>query len=799
MSQPLGVPIIADSGDEARLSEEQPKAARTQKRKPAEGILKQSEQEFHRVFEDGPLGMAMTSPKDGRFLKANAVFCQMLGYTEAELKRLTFLDVTHPDHRKADLEAVQKLWAGQIPHVKTEKRYLRKNGETLWGALTVSLIFNAAGKPIYALAMIEDIAERKQAEAALRESEERFRALVETAPEAIFIQIQGHFAYANAAGLRLFGAASPEALLGQPVIERFDPHFRAVIRDRIRLLTEEHQQVPEMEETFLKLDGSAVPVLVSAVPFAYQNEHGALVFARDITERKLAEEQLRKLATAVAQSPVSIVITNATGAIEYVNPKFTQVTGYALGEVLGKNPRILKSGETSAEEYRQMWETITAGKEWRGEFHNKRKDGTLYWEMASISPLRNPAGEITHFISVKEDTTERKQLESKFLRAQRLEGIGSLASGIAHDLNNILAPIAMCASLLRVETGKAERRHLLATIEVSSERAVGVVRQLLSVGHQQEGKKAVLQPKHMILEMAQMVRETFPRSIQVCTDCPADLWPVKSNATQIHQVLLNLCVNARDAMPTGGRLTLRAENVVVDEHYASMHTEASAGPYVRIQVADTGTGISEAVRERIYDPFFTTKGPEIGTGLGLTTVLGIVKNHQGFMTFTSEPGKGTVFEVSLPAVPNAETPQAADLAAPSARRGHGEMVLVVDDESAVRQAVERTLLRYGYQPLLAEDGVDALAKFSAHKEEIRAVLTDLMMPVMDGAMLCRALRKLSPKTPLIVSTGMMLGEAAQSMMKSVEALEIKHLLPKPHTAEVLVKTLQEALGQPGAS
>jgi CheY-like chemotaxis protein len=302
-------------------------------------------------------------------------------------------------------------------------------------------------------------------------------------------------------------------------------------------------------------------------------------------------------------------------------------------------------------------------------------------------------------------------------------------------------------------------------IEKSAHRAVGIVKQLLSFARGKEGQKQPVQVRHLVHEMAKIGREVFPRSIQIEEVCASDLWPVLADATQLHQVLLNLCVNARDAMPSGGKLTLRADNVTLDEHYVSMHPEASPGPFVRLHVTYTGTGIPDAVRERIFESFFTTKGEDQGTGLGLTTVQGIVRDHQGFITFTSSPGRGTTFVVHLPAVPETEALAETAQSRASTPRGQGELVLVVDDEPAICDTARRTLERHGYAVLQAHDGIEALAQFSAHQARVRVVVTDFMMPLMDGVTLCRTLRALSPQTPVIVSSGGLFGKPGVEVLR----------------------------------
>ena len=293
--------------------------------------------------------------------------------------------------------------------------------------------------------------------------------------------------------------------------------------------------------------------------------------------------------------------------------------------------------------------------------------------------------------------------------------------------------------------------------------------------------------------MAKITQETFPRSIRIESEIPSDLWPVLGNATQLHQVLLNLCINARDAMLGGGRLLLRARNTLLDEHFVAMYAEAHVGPYIQLRVQDTGSGIPDSIRDRIFEPFFSTKDTAKGTGLGLTTVLGIIKDHEGFLGLQSTPGKGTTFDIYLPAKPDHAAKDERQLVKSLPHRGQGELVLVVDDEPSIVSAIERTLTRHGYQVIHARDGVEGLAQFTSHNLTVRAVLTDLMMPLMDGTTLCRILRRLSPTTPIIVTTGALGGQAGQAVGETLVELGVRQLLQKPHTAETLLSTLYAAL------
>jgi PAS domain S-box-containing protein len=504
-------------------------------------------------------------------------------------------------------------------------------------------------------------------------------------------------------------------------------------------------------------------------------------------ERERAEEQLRKLSRAVEQSPVAIVITDTKGIIEYVNPKFESITGYTAAEVRGRNPSILKSGKTSLEEYRNLWKTIRAGGEWHGEFQNKRKDGNLFWEFASISPIRDSHGHITHYVAVKEDITEKKQLEAQFLRAQRLESIGALAAGVAHDLNNILAPILMCAPLLHGKVGSESLEEVVSTIEASAKRGAEVVKQVLSFGRGSQGERQPQTVKHLLREMERVAHETFPKTIRVETSREPGLWKVTGDATQLHQVLLNLCVNARDAMPDGGTLRLRAKNAEIDESYASMLPDGRPGSFVMVEVADTGTGIPREVMDRIFEPFYTTKEEGKGTGLGLSTVRKIVLSHEGFLTVRSEPGTGTTFQVYLPAtldetlVEDDQCPVAVTTPAVS-----NQLILVVDDEASIRTITRMVLEMHGYEVLTAAEGSEAVAVYAQNSARIAAVVSDIVMPLMDGVALVGALRRINPAVKVIAVSGF----TDKSRLASLETLKVEALIAKPYTAETLLNTLE---------
>ena len=512
----------------------------------------------------------------------------------------------------------------------------------------------------------------------------------------------------------------------------------------------------------------------------------------DITERKKAEEHLKLIGSALQVAENAIVITDSNGVIEWINNAFTTLTGYGVLEAVDKKTNLLKSGKHDEEFYQNLWETVSAGKVWHGEMINRRKDGTLYTEEMTITPIKDSQGGIAHFIAVKQDITARKLLEAQFLRAQRMESVGTLAGGIAHDLNNVLGPILMIAEALKSQVTDVQGRKWLQVLEASAQHGADLVRQVLAFARGVEGKRILLNPVHILNEIQDMIRDTFPKNIDFSYDPRRGVWTVTGDPTQLHQVFTNLCVNARDAMPNGGALKVTIENVVLDQMYADMNPESKPGNYVMVTVADTGSGIPADIRDKIFEPFFTTKEIGKGTGLGLSTAVGILRSHGGFIRVYSEMGKGTTFKVYLPATTTSKEADDVAVGETPLPRGNGELVLVVDDEERMRTVVQGTLEQFGYRVLLAANGAEAVALYAQNREQIAIVLTDMAMPVMDGPATIVALKSMNPNLKIIGSSGLPSdGDVAKAKVEGV-----KLFVPKPYTAETLLKILAEALRGP---
>jgi PAS domain S-box-containing protein len=505
--------------------------------------------------------------------------------------------------------------------------------------------------------------------------------------------------------------------------------------------------------------------------------------------RARLSETRRRLITAIEQTPESIVITDTTGCILYVNPAFEQITGYARSEAIGQNARLLKSGQHDAVFYQELWSKISAGGVWRGGLINKRRNGMLYTEDVVIAPVRDNHGVITNYIAVKRDITEQKKLEAQFLRLQRVESVGRLANGIAHDLNNILTPVLMSAGLMARADLRPEDRECVQLIDNCARRGAEIVKQLLLYSRGGEGKVRELDVGKLVQETARIVQETFPKSIVFRLRLPGELWPIAGDPTQLHQVLLNLCVNARDAMPEGGTLEMGAEHVELDELSCKANPEAKAGTYVALKVADTGTGIPPGILDKIFEPFFTTKEVGEGTGLGLATVMGIVKSHGGFIEVESRLGQGTQFVVYLPTLKSRSGRESAAPTPAAVRQGAGEWILVVEDEEPIRRIIQRVLERNGYRVLMAGDGNESLAIYSGKKAEIKAVILDMWMPSMDGLATIRALAKLDPAVRILATSGL-----PEMRRQALEAgTVVRGFLPKPWHPYELLAALEQVL------
>ncbi|HZI46241.1 MAG TPA: ATP-binding protein [Pyrinomonadaceae bacterium] len=487
------------------------------------------------------------------------------------------------------------------------------------------------------------------------------------------------------------------------------------------------------------------------------------------------------------QAQDAILVRDLDQTILFWNKGAEKIYGWSAEEAIGKNVEGLLYKEHSTQFDAARQAIVQAG-EWKGEMHQTRRDGSEITVESRWTLVRDEQGQPKSILVINTDITEKKRMESQFLRAQRMESIGTLAGGIAHDLNNVLSPIVMAIDMLQLRATDEASKKWFEVLRANAERGGNMVRQVLSFARGVEGERVALQPKHLIKEIVKILRETLPKSIEISFKIPDVLWIISADATQIHQVLMNLCVNARDAMPEGGSISIKAENAFVDENYARMHIEAKPGRFVLISVSDTGPGMSPEIQSRIFEPFFTTKEMTKGTGLGLSTALSIVKSHGGFINVYSELHRGSQFSIYLPAIETAEATEAGALRT-DLPLGKGELILVVDDEESIREITRGTLETFGYKVLTANDGTEALALYADKKNEIAVVLTDMVMPFMDGPATIRALQRMNSNVKIIAASG--LGTAQRAGEGLLEGVSV--FLTKPYTAEKLLKTLAQVL------
>jgi PAS domain S-box-containing protein len=517
---------------------------------------------------------------------------------------------------------------------------------------------------------------------------------------------------------------------------------------------------------------------------------GRLWVCRDATARQRAEESHARLATAVEQSAEAVVITDLKGTILYANPAFEQVSGYTHAEVIGQHSRLIKSGKQDDTFYRRLWETLEHGEVWAGHFVNRHKNGSLYEEDAIISPVRDAAGNIVNYVAVKRDMTREMQLQDQLRQAQKMEAIGQLAGGVAHDFNNILTSLLLQIELVgQFEPLPAGVSEGLMQIREDTKRAAKLTRQLLLFSRRQVMQPHNLDLNEVVTNLTQMLQRIIGEDVQMQLQLHPEPLVTRADAGMLDQVLMNLTVNARDAMPTGGQLRIGTSEKIMSEGTNAACPEAVPGRYVCLSVSDTGGGISPEILPHIFEPFFTTKAAGKGTGLGLATVFGIVKQHHGWIDVDNRPGKGVTFQIFLPASGTTDKESiSAPLPAPS--RDGTETILLVEDEAALRKLMCKILKRHGYQVLEASNGVEALDLWSEHGKSVTLLLTDLVMPGgLDGQELARQLQAKQPALKVVFSSGYSIEIAG----REISLRHGENFLPKPFTPDRLLKSIRQCL------
>ena len=737
-------------------------------------------------YEQGPASCQRLDAQ-GRLLDVNARWLARLGYERGEVIGRPFSDFLTPASRTALATAFPRfLETGLIDAWEGELQ--GKAGVPLKVAVDGAFVRDAAGRPQHACCVLHELT-RQPADQTLQ----MFQFSIDQASDGVFwMDREARFTYVNEQACDQLGY-SREELVGLHLWD-VDPIFP---KELWRSQWEGYQSrriggSERLESIHQRKDGTRFPVEVVSRHLWFGEQELHVAVACDITERKRAEAHLARQAALLDAANDAIFVRTLDHTVTYWNRAAEKLFGWTRAEMLGR--KLTELDGNMGEVFAVADATLLKTGSWSGELKRRNQaeqERTLFcrWTL-----LRDEQGRAKEVLAINTDVTKQKQLEASFLRAQRLDSIGALAGGIAHDLNNILQPILLTVPLLSETTTSPEAREMLGTMGSCAQRGADIIRQLLTFARGSPGTRRPLPLGHLLHDTQKIIRETFPRNLRTTVGTPADLWLVLGDPTQIHQAIMNLCVNARDAMPGGGTLTLTALNWQVDKTMAAASPGAQPGGHVRIRVTDTGCGMPPAILDRIFDPFFTTKEIGRGTGLGLASVLGIMRGHGGFVQVKSTVGEGTTFDLYFPALPEAAaSPPAPPTQLPP--KAAGDLILVVDDEPSVRLVVQRALERQGYQVVVAADGAEAIALLDRYLQEIRAIITDMMMPGMDGRTLARAVRGRHPHLPIIGMTG--LADGVDGLAQPVPELTV--LLTKPFNNVLLLDTLHHLLPAPTAT
>jgi PAS domain S-box-containing protein len=757
-------------------------ATETALRKRAEEALRESEERYRRFFEEDLTGDFIAT-SNGFILACNPAFARIFGY--APVDHALGINFFNLFPSAADKNEFLRQFKEKRRLENFEQVLIGQAGNKVFVIGNILGDFDSTGELTQIIGYVFDNTQRKEAE----ESRRQLAAILENTPDFVgTFSVTGLALYINQGGRRMIGIGSHEdiSLLGLADIHPA-PVATRIINEGVPIAVREG--VWSAETALLSHPGREIAV--SQMILAHKSPKGELEFLstvmRDITERRQAEKRIREQAALLDKAQDAIIVRDLDQRIIYWNDGATRLYGWSAEEALGRRADELLNKQSSPQN-RETARIADENGEWQGELSHLTKAGHEVVVISRRTLLRDDEGKAYATLNISTDITEKKRIEAQYLRAQRLESIGTLAGGIAHDLNNVLAPIVMAIQLLKIKTWEAEDIKLLEALESSAQRGADMVKQILSFARGAPGERVALQLKHLLADMIKVAEKTFPRSIEIQTQVAPNLWTTRGDATQLYQVLMNLCVNARDAMPNGGLLEVRIDNIRLDENYAMMNSEAKVGRYIIIAVRDTGTGIPPQILEKIFDPFFTTKDVGKGSGLGLSTVMGIVKAHGGFVSVYSEVSKGTLFKIYLPAA-EAEERENVEREVPKLLQGGGEVVLVVDDERTIREITKGTLENYGYHVMTANDGTEAVSIYAQYTKEIDVVITDMAMPFMDGTATIHALQRMNPAVKIIAVSGLM----ASSKVAEAAVAGTLSFLQKPFTAEKLLLALHGIL------
>ncbi|HTO95280.1 MAG TPA: PAS domain S-box protein [Bacteroidota bacterium] len=766
-------------------------------RKRTEAALLENEERLRAIIS-GTGGGILLHDARGSLLSWNPGALRILDVTEGELDGWPFHRTeVNPIHESgkpfssAEYPPSVSLRTG-TPCTDTVVGFRTRGGDRRWISITTQPLMRTGDRSPYAVVTsFADITRRKEAEDGLYRSEQRFRSLVEAIPDWIWeTDASGRYTYASPKVKDLLGF-EPAEVLGKRPRDFMQAPDDQEFGMQLMSFASRGEPFSGFQNRHVRKDGRTVVLETSGVPVFDEKGQfrGYRGIDRDVTARKHEEVERAMLKEAVGQAAESILITRPDGTIVYANPAFEKVTGYSRHDVIGKTPAILRSGKHDTVFFASLWSAITRGEVWSGRITNRKRDGSLFEEEMVISPVRDFAGTIVNFVAVMRDMTREIEMERRLRQSQKMESLGQLAGGIAHDFNNVLGVIQGGLALLKPRVDDPALSRYIEMSESAVNRGADVAQRLLTFSRDGQVQLRPIALADVVDELTRVLQHTIEKTVEIVTDIPHDLPIIQGDAGQLYQMLLNLCINARDAIldPAGerktGRITIAATMLRGDTVRKSFK-DAIAPMYIRVSVADTGSGISEDVRGRIFEPFYTTKPTGKGTGLGLAVVYGIVKSHYGFIDLETAAGSGTTFHVYLVAYPEEKLATARKNS--EAIVGGTETILVVEDEDALRNLLTELLQSYGYRVIQAADGIAGLDRFTRHRDEISAVITDMGLPRMSGQDLFSRIREIDPASCIVLASGYLDPELKSRLF----SLGAKAFLQKPYQPGEILRVIR---------
>ncbi|MCD6581906.1 MAG: PAS domain S-box protein [Desulfuromusa sp.] len=751
------------------------------------------EKSLQTFFDNQVVGM-MEVDAEGRYLQVNNQWSKMIGYSVTEIMSKDFQSVTHPDDLPRQLLLDKELVRGKINSYRIDKRYIRKDGSIFWGDVSVTGLYDNRDILTGMVGLVIDITEQKISEDKLRKTEELQRTLLEASPDVIcFKDADGRWLLANKAMLALFQLEETD-YQGKTDAElaQYNSFYSAAFLN-CALTSEKSwsaKGISIIEEVIpSQVSEERIYEFIKSPLFHPDGSRKALVIlGRDITARKRTEDQLQQLATAIEQVGEIIIITDIKGTIEYVNPAFTVATGYSNTEAIGQNPSILNSGEQADSVYSELWESITQGRTWKGRLINKKKDGNYFTEDATISPIFNSAGTIVNFVAAKRDITEQLLTEEKYRHAQKMEAMGQLAGGVAHDFNNMLAIILgqVEIALLKILPDNPLKKRL-QEIKIAANRSSNLTQQLLGFARKQSRQSQILNLSDTVATMLTMLKHLIGEQLELRWSAEAELPLVDIDPGHFDQILTNLIINARDAIDGAGVISVKTRQVLLDETFCQNHPGSRTGEYILLDISDSGCGMSQEVLDKIFDPFFTTKEIGKGTGLGLSMVFGLIKQNNGYIIVNSTPEQGSTFSLYFPRIQIKEEPS---IHSDNEILLDGtETILVVEDETALLDITTSMLTESGYRVLSAQGPFAAIQLAEKYKEPIHLLLTDIVMPKMNGVELSDYLIKIEPEIKVLYMSGYPREHFSQLKQRNTTV----QLLKKPFSLHKLTQKVREVL------